>query len=399
MTDTTKAFDEARAVINKAVSGGFRKRALSMVDELESLVLGAPDDAESTVEAYYEKVTGAAPFEHPGGRYLVRKARIVLICRDLLDGCEPKAKYMFGKDAVRSAAFSGTLDLYREWMESLGQSPMTVATRLQRADVLLRYVEAGGSTDIGSLSATSLAEFISWLDGRYTAVGKSNILYTLRGFFACPAIASRLSFDPFGLLMNLHTPKHHVIPSVYSAAEVGATLGAIDRGTDAGRTLFLVVMLAAVYGLRSMDIKELKVGDIDFANDTITIVQHKTGSPLTLPLVEQVKLPLLDYMMNTRRECGFDNVLIRHRGSPGPYSPRNHFGDALRGAMVKGGVVIGGRKAGLHSLRHSLATGMLAAGVPANEIADVLGHGSVDSTKPYIWSDAERLRIAALEVA
>ena len=67
--------------------------------------------------------------------------------------------------------------------------------------------------------------------------------------------------------------------------------------------------------------------------------------------------------------------------------------------MVKGGVVIGGRKAGLHSLRHSLATGMLAAGVPANEIADVLGHSSVDSTKPYIWSDAERLRIAALEVA
>ena len=399
MTDTAKAFDEARAAINEAVSGRFKKHALSMIDELEALVLEMPDDAESTIEAYYEKATGAVPFEHPGGRYLVRKARVILVCRDLLNGSEPKAKYMFGKDAVRSAAFSGVLGHYREWMESLGQSPMTVSTRLQRVDVLLRYAEAGGSTDIESLSATSLAEFIAWLDGRYTAVGKSNILYTLRSFFACPAIASQLSFDPFGLLTNLHTPKHHVIPSVYSAAEVGATLGAIDRDTDAGRTLFLVVMLAAVYGLRSMDIKALKIGDIDFANDAITIVQHKTGSPLTLPLVEQVKLPLLDYMMNTRRECGFDNVLIRHRGSPGPYSPRNHFGDALRAAMEKGGVVIGGRKAGLHSLRHSLATGMLAAGVPANDIADVLGHSSVDSTKPYIWSDVERLRIAALEVA
>ena len=399
MTDTAKAFEEARAIIDEALSDGFKKHVLSMVDELEALVLESPGDVESVVAAYYEKMTGAAPYEHPGSSYLVRKARVILICRDFLSGIEPKAKYMFGKDAVRSAAFSDVLCLYREWMESLGQSPMTVSTRLQRVDVLLRYVEEGGSADIGSLSASTLAEFIAWLDGRYTAVGKSNILYTLRSFFACPAIAEQLPFDPFGLLTNLHTPKHYIIPSVYSAEEVGATLGAIDRETDAGRTLFLVVMLAAVYGLRSMDIKGLKVGDIDFANDVITIVQHKTGSPLALPLVEQVKLALLDYMMNTRRECCFDNVLIRHRGAPGPYSPRNHFRDALRDAMEKGGVVIGGRKAGLHSLRHSLATRMLAEGVAANDISDVLGHSSVDSTKPYIWSDVERLRIAALEVA
>lgn len=398
MTGTARAFEGARAIIDEALSGRFKNHALSMVDELEGLVLEAPDGVEAAVEAYYEKTTGAAPYEHPGGSYLVRKARVILVCRDLLGGSEPKAKYMYGKDAVRSDAFSGTLGLYREWMESLGQSPMTVATRLQRADVLLRYVEGGGSADIGSLSASTLAEFVAWLDGRYTAAGKSNILYTLRSFFACPAIAEQLSFDPFGLLTNLHTPKHHIIPSVYSAEEVGTMLGAIDRETDAGRTLFLVVMLAAVYGLRSMDIKELKLGDIDFANDAITIVQHKTGSPLSLPLVEQVKLALLDYIMNTRRECCFDNVLIRHRGAPGPYSPRNHFGGALRDAMERSGVVTGGRKAGLHSLRHSLATGMLAAGVAANDIADVLGHSSVGSTKPYIWSDIERLRIAALEV-
>lgn len=398
MTDVREAFDEARAIIEEANAGQFKDHALRMVDEMEELVLNGSDDPRTLLGNYYERRTGATAYEHPMGGYRVRKARVILICLDLLGGNQPRTRYMFGKDAMRSIAFASELDSYRMWMESRELSDATISTRLQRADVLFRYLEGAGIFEMESLDAESLAKFIAWMDARYTAVGKSNILYTLRNLFACPQIAELLTFDPFGLLTNLHTPKHNVIPSVYSADEISATLESIDRGTDAGRTIYLVVMLAAVYGLRSMDIKELKIGDIDFKSDIIKISQHKTGFPLELPLVEHVRLPLLDYMMNTRRDCGFDNVLIKHRSVPAPYSPTNHFGGALREAMERGGVIIGGRKAGLHSLRHSLATGMLASGVPANEIAAVLGHRSAHSTKTYIWSDIEGLRIAALDV-
>lgn len=398
MTDTRKAFEEAREHIKAANSGQFRGEALRMVDEMEELVLDNPDDIQGVIGGYYERKTGSAPYDRPAGGYLARKARVVLICKDLLEGGCPKARYAFGKDAVRSSVFASGLEAYRAHMEALNLSASTVETRLQRADVLLRYLEDAGISDLAALDAIGLAGFVSWLDGRYTAVGKSNILYTLRNFFSCPQISESLSFEPLGLLTNLHTPKHNAIPSVFSAGEVSATLAAIDRETDAGRTLYLVVMLAAVYGLRSSDIKALKIGDIDFASETISIKQHKTGFPLVLPLVECVKLPLLDYLMNTRRDCGFDNVLVKHRGPAEPYSRRNHFGGELRGAMLRGGVAIGGRKAGLHSLRHSLATGMLDSGVPANEIAAVLGHQSASSTKTYIWSSVDSLRIAALDV-
>lgn len=398
MTDTRAALEKARAIIEEAHSGRFKQKSLRIIDDIEAIALGDPDGAETAIGAYYEAETGAKPFEHPGdNRYLVRKARVILICCDLLEGREPKPKYMFGKDAVRSRAFSEELEAYREWMESRDLSESTVSSRLQRADVLLRYLEEHGVSELSEVDAEGLARFIAWLGGRFTPIGKSNILYTLRNLFRCPAIEEKLSFDPFGLLTNLHTPKHNRIPSVYSAEEIAMTLAAIDRSTHAGRTLYLVTMLAAVYGMRSMDIKELKVGDIDFARGVITMVQHKTGFPLELPLLDCVKLPLLDYMMNTRRRCGCENVLVRFRGAPGPYSPRNHFG-SLRDAMERGGVIIGGRKAGLHSLRHSLASGMLASGVPADEIASVLGHQSANATKAYIWSDVEGLRAAALDV-
>ncbi len=377
---------------------GFRDYALGMVKELEKLVSKHPDAKEEVLSAFYKERTGADPYERPTNRYRARKARVILECRDLLAGRDSRPKYMYGKDATRSTAFARILDSYRVWMESNGMSTATVETRLQRADVLLRYLETAGVTDIERLDAERLVEFVAWLGNRYTAIGKSNILYTLRSLFSCPDIGARLSFDPCAVLTNLHTPKHTVVPSVYTKEEVGMTLSAIDRDTDAGRTLYLIVVLAAVYGLRSRDIKELRVGDIDFKACAVKLVQHKTGQPLELPLVEAVRMPLLDYMMNTRRDCGYDNVLIRHRGAPRPYSPRNHFGGALRAAMERGGVEIGGRKAGLHSLRHSLATSMLASGVPVDEIAAILGHQSTNATKTYVWSDVERLRIASLEV-
>ena len=62
------------------------------------------------------------------------------------------------------------------------------------------------------------------------------------------------------------------------------------------------------------------------------------------------------------------------------------------------GVDTKGKHHGLHSLRHSLATNLFESGTPVNEIAVILGHTSAASTKAYVWSDIERLRIAALEV-
>lgn len=400
MADICTILDNARLVVGVGhEKSRFRKTALRMVDELENALTGCDEDLmEPIIARYYEKVTGAQPYEHPGSRYKVRLARVVLVCRDMLQGRNPKAKYMFGKEANRSTAFSGALFEYERWMRARGQSEATVSARLQRVDVMLRHLESVGLASLRCLTAGHLTEFIASLEGRFTATGKSNILYTLRSFFSCPAIASDVGFDPFGLLTNIHTPKHTVIPSVYSASEVSATLASLDRSTDAGRTHYLVFVLASVYGLRSMDIKNLEIGDVDFANDTIAIVQHKTGAPLVLPLPECVKLPLLDYMLNTRRDCESKKVLVRHRGPAGPYSPRNHFGGALSKAMGDAGVIAAGRHAGLHSLRHTLATRMTSEGVPANEVAVVLGHTSVSSTKAYIWSDIERLRLAALEV-
>ena len=54
---------------------------------------------------------------------------------------------------------------------------------------------------------------------------------------------------------------------------------------------------------------------------------------------------------------------------------------------------------GMHMFRHSLASSMLKKGISLDEIADILGHSSPESTETYISVNIEMLKKCALEVS
>jgi integrase len=54
------------------------------------------------------------------------------------------------------------------------------------------------------------------------------------------------------------------------------------------------------------------------------------------------------------------------------------------------------KKKGMHSLRHTLASRLLAENTPLPVISDILGHISSDSTAVYLKVDVSRLRECAL---
>ena len=48
------------------------------------------------------------------------------------------------------------------------------------------------------------------------------------------------------------------------------------------------------------------------------------------------------------------------------------------------------KEIGLHTLRHSIATHLLQAGMPLESIARFLGHGSLESTQIYTLAGVEQ---------
>jgi site-specific recombinase XerD len=85
-------------------------------------------------------------------------------------------------------------------------------------------------------------------------------------------------------------------------------------------------------------------------------------------------------------------VLLNLR--PGAPISDSIVGRAVDRALERAGIDAPGRGGNL--LRHSLATGLLARGVGLGEIAGLLGHSRLATTRIYAAVDVEALREVAL---
>lgn len=189
------------------------------------------------------------------------------------------------------------------------------------------------------------------------------------------------------------------IRTYYTKEEITKLLNAIDRRNKKGKEDYLIVSLICYLGLRISDVVYLKVNDIDFNENTIKIIQNKTNEELYLPLIEQIKYPLLDYLKNVRPSEAESDYIFVKQNKPYEHNVKLTLHNYMvRRYFIKAGVDINGRKAGFHSLRHSFSSMLLNEDVPLYSISKILGHTKTDTTMLYLDIDTSKLKELALEV-
>jgi integrase len=201
------------------------------------------------------------------------------------------------------------------------------------------------------------------------------------------------SESSFHALLSFKVNRGTKIQPVLQKSEIAAMLGTIDRRTAAGKRAYAVMLLGTVLGLRACDIINLKRADIDWTLGEMKILQSKTARTVVLPLTKDVGEALKDYILNARRESDAPQIFLRLNGPIAPLTCAVTIAGIYRDCCVAAGLPVS-RK--FHTLRRSLGTSMLASGSPVTMVAQVLGHSDVDSTKKYIASDYERLKMCAL---
>jgi site-specific recombinase XerD len=186
------------------------------------------------------------------------------------------------------------------------------------------------------------------------------------------------------------------VPSVYSSNETDKLLSYIDRTTVMGKRDYAVVLLALRLGMRSGDILNLKINDVDFNTKTIAFTQRKTLVPQRLAL-----LPEIDEALSLYLTCRI------HYGSPYIFISEKAPFDRLSDAGVKNivkkyfkaaNIDTQGRKSGGHALRMTFASELVSEAVPYDVIRKILGHEDPEAIKHYVKLDIEMLRQCALEV-
>ncbi len=185
---------------------------------------------------------------------------------------------------------------------------------------------------------------------------------------------------------------------MWDPGEVARIVEAIDRDNPCGKRDYAIILLITRLGLRGVDIKRLEFADFDWPGNRLFVTQAKTGHRVQLPLLKDVGWAVIDYIRHGRPDCDCPQVFVRHMAPIGPFSDQDHLHQILvkhaRAAHVP---VSEKRRHGMHSLRHSLATRLMESGTPVEQIADILGHQSVESTGVYLKSSLGLLAKCALD--
>jgi integrase/recombinase XerD len=136
---------------------------------------------------------------------------------------------------------------------------------------------------------------------------------------------------------------------------VAVLLASCDRGRLVGRRDYAILLLLVRLGLRASEVAAIGLDDLDWRAGEL-LVHGKGGRRDRLPLPVDVGEALVDYLRHRRgseRRAAFLKVL-----GPGEPVTRHTVSAVVREACLRAGI---GRVAP-HQLRHTAASGMLAAG-------------------------------------
>lgn len=226
---------------------------------------------------------------------------------------------------------------------------------------------------------------------------KSGKLFILRHFFNYLYDEKHIIFSGKELFPVIVSNKRDRILSFYSEAEIKKLISYVSNHTAKGKRDLLIVLLAAEFGIRSGDICRLKLSDIHWERNTIEFIQFKTNVFNQLPLLENIKFALIDYLKNARPACGSDLLFVGIKNNHQMISS-SQMHSVVSKYFTLAGIDISRRKHGPHALRHSLASNLLMNNTPMHVIKDVLGHTNLNTTRVYLNIDSSTLLNFALEV-
>jgi len=166
------------------------------------------------------------------------------------------------------------------------------------------------------------------------------------------------------------------LPDAPRRQDIDTALAALNGHTPLGLRNYAMAELLYSAGLRSRELVDLDVGDVDFEQEAVR-VRGKGGKERVVPLGEEAAYRIALYLRDARP------LLARHGEAALFLSVRGKRLDtsALRRLFPNP-----------HRLRHAFATHLLEGGADLRTIQELLGHSSLSTTQVYSHVDARRLR-------
>jgi integrase len=267
-------------------------------------------------------------------------------------------------DLAVAGRSKGTLKLYRYLLKALVRAvgPGRSLSAIRRDDIIgcLAQVKARGTR-------------VNHVDERAVGQGYVNLVArTIQSFLKWSMRQGYIVRNP---MEGMTLPKEHPQQRrPFSSDEVRRLIAAAT--TPIGR---VAVLLLLDCGLRATELADLRLADVDFESDTLTV--HGKGEKVRFVALNQSpRKALLAYLASRPQENGM-------------IWPERFDRNAL--AFLVGTV---GRQAGVgsvypHRFRHTFATNFLAATGNPLALQALLGHTTLDMVRRYIAASQQDIAL------
>lgn len=276
-----------------------------------------------------------------------------------------------------------------------GLAPTTAERQGRLVSAFLSFLEFDASPQrLHDLKASDVEAFICLQARRLGRVSMQKVVATIRSFLRFLVAEGELVS---GLENQVDSPRcfrGERLPRALPWKSVRLLLDSVDRSTPKGLRDYAMLLMIATYGLRVSEIAALKLDDISWRSRQLLVPRPKVGTPLLLPLSDEVASALLDYLRLGRAPT-HRHLFLRLRVPPGPIES-TAVCDVFDVWASRAGIKVPRGSGGPHCLRHSLAVHLLRQGTSVKTIGDLLGHRSAESTYVYLRLQIDDVRNAAL---
>lgn len=288
--------------------------------------------------------------------------------------------------APRRPPFSSELDGFATYLDEVrGVAEETRLTRLRALADGLRVLMPRGRFDVRKLNVPAINALVAGIAERRQIQKARWMADTLRAFCRYldttgegPGIDGAAIHGPKAI-------KYRPSSKALTIEQLRLLLRPLREDTPLAARDFAVLLVLARTGLRRSDIARLGLKDFDARAGTLTVHRNKSRRAHEVPLPPEARDAVLTYVCKYRPRRTGDALL---HAETFPYEKGLTAGAVsaiVARAFRRSGIQHGSK--GAHTLRHSLATHLVARRMPLKSIADVLIHKSIETTVLYTRLD------------
>lgn len=284
-----------------------------------------------------------------------------------------------------------------------GASPHTIASYGYALKRLLGFLASRGrrhgKPTFHHITAENVLAFLAGLEKRRgNAPTTRNVrLAAVRSFLRFAFLMGCLGKKTYERLQHIAFKRvHRKVVSYLEVAELEAIYRAVHYRTRDGFRDLVILKLLYNTGARASEIATIRISDLSLGDLRVTVT-GKGGKERVCGLWETTVALLRIYLASERRmpRKGFeDYLLISQRRRPftrfGIYDIVRRYARKAADACPS----LAKKTVTPHSIRHTTAVHLLAAGADLNTVRDWLGHAHISTTEDYAHVDLRTKRQA-----